>query len=910
MKKNGIDAVSAAVLCIMLIAGGALLPAGTAWGAPGPTQPPALFNTPLNQIPVPEPPNLFEFVRSKAAAIKLGKALFWDMQAGSDNIQACGSCHFHAGADNRVKNTVNPGTRGNDNTFQVRGPNDIIQPTDFPFHLRVTPDVQNPPLLARPDVNDIVGSQGVKLTNFVAINATTGEETGTAVADQLFHTGNKANQANVANANPANNTRRVTARNTPTNINAIFNFHNFWDGRAHFIFNGVNPFGPLDTAARVWVNIAIPPASPLLQQQKIEIENASLASQATGPPLDDTEMSATGRTFPELGRKLLKLRPLGKQFVHPNDSVLGQFSRAVLLSDGKLGGSQGLNDTTTYEQMIKDAFQRNLWDSAPQTVNMPTRAVPAGEAFNQMEANFSLFWGLAIQLYEATLVSDQTPFDRFLGGNQTALDAIPGAADGMNVFFGGGKCDVCHFGTELTSATVRNARFITNNDNAIVDQMPVAAGQQTIYDNGFNNTAVRKITDDIGRGGDSPFMLVGGVTPTPLSYCAQAQIQLVGNLPFLSVVLPNPQQQATMQVSNNGAFKVPGLRNVELTAPYFHDGGTMTLEDVVDFYTRGGNFPVDNINHLDFNMVQNNALANPATMAQLVAFMKSLTDPRVKDQSAPFDHPELFIPNGDPNITDPDLLTRIPAKGADGTAALPSGFRIDPVATPTNKPSQLISGAKDFGATVQVIANGVPMTVTGAAADSTWSTTVGNLLEGINAISVTSIDASGSITLNANITLDTAAPALDLNNVTTPIRNRAQIISGTVEANITPVVKTDTAATVGPVSVSGSNWSAQLTLLRSGPNAVTVTATDPAGNVATKTTSIVVFGDGIFNGTQIPDISDALKALRMAVGLIAPTPDDMNHGDVAPLGAPDGKIDIADALLIMRNVVGTVSLIN
>jgi cytochrome c peroxidase len=873
--------------------------------------PPALFNKPLNQVGVPEPPNLFQFVKSKQAAIKLGKAFFWEMQTGSDNIQACASCHFSAGADSRRKNTINPGTRGaiKDETFQVRGPNDTLQPADFPFHQRNLPDFKNSIVIR--DSNDVVGSQGVKLADFVAINATTGDETITPVADQVFQTGNKAKLPNVPNPSPANNTRRVTARNTPTNINAVFNFHNFWDGRAHFIFNGVNPFGPLDTAARIRVNTGTA-LVPALQLQQVAIENASLASQATGPPLDDTEMSASGRTFPELGRKLIKLRPLGKQFVHPNDSVLGPFSRAVQQPDGRLGGSPGLNDATTYEAMIKAAFVDNLWNSAAKDINLKTKANSVvGELFTQMEANFSLFWGLAIQLYEATLVSDQTPFDQFLGGNPAPFMAITGAADGMNIFFGVGKCDVCHGGTELTSASVGAARFITNNNNVLIDQMPVASGLNTIYDTGFNNTAVRPITEDIGRGGDSPFTNPLTTKPTPLSYCAQAQLQNAGNLPFQSVVLPNPQLQAAMPLSNDGAFKVPGLRNVELTAPYFHDGSVMTLEDVVDFYTRGGNFPAVNANSLDFNIAEIGALQNnPAGAANLVAFMKSMTDPRVKAESAPFDHPELFIPNGDPNVADPDALTRIPAKGADGTAALPSNFKIDPVVSPTNKTSQLISGTKDVGATVTINVNGAPMSVTGAAADTVWSSTVSGLAEGINDISVTSVEPAGSTTLNVNVIIDTVAPGLTLNAVTTPTGNSSQTISGTVDAGIIPVVTADTGIVVGSVTVSGATWSAQLSQLKSGSNAVTVTASDLTGNVATRTASIVVFADGIFNGTRIPDISDALRALRIAVGLIAPTAADLLHGDVAPLGAPDGKVDISDALIILRNVVGTVSLVN
>src|SRR3974390_2035959 len=57
---------------------------------------------------LPQPPNLGDFVRNKQAAIRLGKALFWDMQVGSDGVQACATCHFEAGADNRSRNQVNP----------------------------------------------------------------------------------------------------------------------------------------------------------------------------------------------------------------------------------------------------------------------------------------------------------------------------------------------------------------------------------------------------------------------------------------------------------------------------------------------------------------------------------------------------------------------------------------------------------------------------------------------------------------------------------------------------------------------------------------------------------------------------------------------------------------------------------
>jgi hypothetical protein len=51
-------------------------------------------------------------------------------------------------------------------------------------------------------------------------------------------------------------------------------------------------------------------------------------------------------------------------------------------------------------------------------------------------------------------------------------------------------------------------------------------------------------------------------------------------------------------------------------------------------------------------------------------------------------------------------------------------------------------------------------------------------------------------------------------------------------------------------------------------------------------------------------VADALRILRIAVGLVTPVPTDLLFGDVAPEGAPDGVISVADALLILRIAVG------
>ena len=110
-------------------------------------------------------------------------------------------------------------------------------------------------------------------------------------------------------------------------------------------------------------------------------------------------MSGAGRTFPQLGRKLLGLTPLAQQVVDPTDSVLGTLANSPT----------GLN--VTYAQLIQAAFEPPWWNF-PGTVT---------NGFTIMESNFSLFWGLAVMLYEATLVSDQTPLDQFLAGNTAAL---------------------------------------------------------------------------------------------------------------------------------------------------------------------------------------------------------------------------------------------------------------------------------------------------------------------------------------------------------------------------------------------------------------------------------------------------------------------------------------------------------
>jgi cytochrome c peroxidase len=84
----------------------------------------------------------------------------------------------------------------------------------------------------------------------------------------------------------------------------------------------------------------------------------------------------------------------------------------------------------------------------------------------------------------------------------------------------------------------------------------------------------------------------------------------------------------TDDISTVGAFKTPTLRNVELTAPYMHDGSLKTLEEVVDHYNNGGfTKPDDQASPYLSGGIRPLNLSDQQK-ADLVAFMKALTSPQ------------------------------------------------------------------------------------------------------------------------------------------------------------------------------------------------------------------------------------------------------------------------------------------
>jgi hypothetical protein len=281
-----------------------------------------------------------------------------------------------------------------------------------------------------------------------------------------------------------------------------------------------------------------------------------------------------------------------------------------------------------------------------------------------MDYNFSLFFGLAIQLYESTLISDDSPFDQFMEGNNNALTVQQ--QQGMALFNTKG-CVRCHGGAETTNASVQNV------ENQRLRRMPMASGQ-AVYDNAFYNIGVRPTSEDLGVGGNDPF-------GHPLSESRLAQ---QGLFPSLLNATPNIAVGANERIVADGTFKTPGLRNVELTAPYFHNGGQLTLPEVVDFYNRGGDFRENNIDNVDIGISNQGLGLSEEEKTSLVLFMESLTDDRVRYERAPFDHPQLFITNGHPGdqnaVTDDGTgqatttVIQLPAVGASGTTTPQPNF--------------------------------------------------------------------------------------------------------------------------------------------------------------------------------------------------------------------------------------------
>jgi cytochrome c peroxidase len=157
--------------------------------------------------------------------------------------------------------------------------------------------------------------------------------------------------------------------------------------------------------------------------------------------------------------------------------------------------------------------------------------------------------------------------------------------------------------------------------------------------------------------------------------------------------------QVTGNANNIGEFRTPSLRNVGLRGPYFHDGHFATLEEVVEFYNRGGDFNAPNIDH---NLIRPLNLS-AQQKSDLVSFLRgALTDARVTTGTAPFDRPILY--------TESNRVPQMTGNGTQGTGGnIPQVTAIEPplVGNPSftvgvsnalgDAPAVLVIGSTDPG---------------------------------------------------------------------------------------------------------------------------------------------------------------------------------------------------------------------
>jgi cytochrome c peroxidase len=148
---------------------------------------------------------------------------------------------------------------------------------------------------------------------------------------------------------------------------------------------------------------------------------------------------------------------------------------------------------------------------------------------------------MALSAFERTIISRNSPLDRYLRGERNAL--TPEEQEGLRLFQGKAGCIKCHNGPNLTDEKFHNLGVPENP--AVTDDPRVAATRRFVAKvSGFHD--YKTLTEDPGR-----YLVTG-------------------------------------DRGDWKAFKTPTLREVGITAPYMHNGVFETLDEVIDFLNRGG----------------------------------------------------------------------------------------------------------------------------------------------------------------------------------------------------------------------------------------------------------------------------------------------------------------------------------
>ena len=196
----------------------------------------------------------------------------------------------------------------------------------------------------------------------------------------------------------------------------------------------------------------------------------------------------------------------------------------------------------------------------------------------------------AIASYERTQISFDSPFDHFIAGEANAIDDSP--KRGWELFNTRGRCSKCH----ALSEDNRDATYFMDND--------------------FHNVGIGIIRHNVVALARQAEQLINSGDPAAIDRAAiQTDMSALGR--FL----------ITKKASDIASFKTPGLRNVLVTGPYFHDGSQETVWDVMDHYNKGDGLQNP---YLDED-IQPLALSE-GEIDDVVAFLASLTSADYAEQ--------------------------------------------------------------------------------------------------------------------------------------------------------------------------------------------------------------------------------------------------------------------------------------
>ena len=176
----------------------------------------------------------------------------------------------------------------------------------------------------------------------------------------------------------------------------------------------------------------------------------------------------------------------------------------------------------------------------------------------------------ALSAYVASLTAFNSPFDQYVKGDKTAIS--PAAIRGFNLFMGKGACATCHFAPTFSGLVPPRYRESES------EVLGIPATPDTLRPT---------LDKDLGRAANA---------------------------------VPLDETQFYVH-----SFKTPTIRNIALTAPYMHNGVYRTLEEVMDFYNKGGgagmglDVPYQTLPDAPLNLTK-------SEIADMISFMETLTD--------------------------------------------------------------------------------------------------------------------------------------------------------------------------------------------------------------------------------------------------------------------------------------------